>query len=67
MTDAPGIGNLQQLGVLRRDESKGVCPDISVGHFLLDLRHVTRYALVPNTPGGMMRVSLYCGRMRAVG
>lgn len=59
MTDATWIGYLQQFCILRRDEFERMRPDIGVGELLLDLRHMTRYTLIPRTPRGVMRMSLH--------
>ena len=61
-----GIRNLQSVSRCRSDEVKRVAPHVHVGDRLLDLWHVAGDALAALATYFVMRVLLYCGRVRTV-
>jgi len=66
MTDIAGVRNLQSVRRRRSNEVERMAPHVHVGDRLLDLRHVASDALVALATCFVMRVLLYCWRVRAV-
>ena len=66
MARIAGVWNLQSVGHCRSDKVKGMAPHVHVGDGLLDLRHVASDALVALATYFVVRVLLYCGRVRTV-
>src|SRR5262245_42814296 len=60
------VRNLELVGHRWSDEPEGVAANVDVRDRLLDLRHVTRYALGPRRARRVMRVRLNRGRVRSV-
>ena len=66
MTKVAGIRDIQRFRLRGPDKVESVTADLHVANGLGDVGHVAGDALAARTSGRMMRVLLYCRRMRSV-